>query len=92
MISKWECILQYLPNRFVHRALFFIAVLKNNVTRDGEHWQGEDALVQKVDTQTLHPFKMNASYSFCALTRPSTVQQLVLFLGKPCEMHMNICI
>lgn len=81
-----------LANRYYHRSLSFIAALKNNVKQDGEHWQGEDALVQKIDAQTLNPFKMNASYSFCALTRLSTIQQHVLFLRQPCGMHMTICI
>lgn len=83
MISKCECTLQYLPERFVHRSLSFIAALKNPVKQDSEHWQGEDASVQKIDAQTLNPFKMNASYSFHALT---------LFLGQPCGMHKTICI
>ena len=48
--------------------------LKKNVKQDGEHWLGEDALIQKIDAQTLNPFKMNASYSFCALTRLSSIQ------------------
>lgn len=92
MISKCECTLQYLPERFVHRSLSFIAALKNPVKQDSEHWQGEDASVQKIDAQTLNPFKMNASYSFHALTRLSTIQQPVLFLGQPCGMHKTICI
>ena len=92
MISKCECTLQYLPERFVHRSLSFTAALKNPVKQDGEHWQGEDALVQKIDAQTLNPFKMNASYSFHALTRLSTIQQPALFLGQPCGTHMTICI
>lgn len=38
-ISKWQWVLQNLPNKFVYRALFFTVFLKTNVTQGREHWQ-----------------------------------------------------
>lgn len=50
----------------------------------------EGALVQKITAQRIHALKMNVSYIFGTLPRPSILQQLALFLGQYHEMHMNI--
>lgn len=42
----------------------------------------EDTLIQKITAQRLHALKMSTGYIFGIPTKPTILQQLVLFLGQ----------